>query len=112
MGEPLVEGSKLEKKALSLINLLLGELFELDHALKGKELPLRGTVPQISSLEDEVELEEVLLCSVMPLGLAAFLLYEEEKDRGGFFLQCYNKERETLRARCRRGRRHKIRRCF
>lgn len=97
-------------RAVQMINLMLAETYEMDLALKGEEYPLDGTVPQIRDLSDRLNFSEVILFSLMPLGLAGYLLNEEEPDRSNFFLQLYQKEREVIRARCRRGRRHKIRR--
>ena len=98
------------ERAVEMINLMLAEVYETDLAIKGEEFPVDGTVPQIRSLDDKLMLSEVILFSLMPLGLAGYLLNEEESDRSSFFLQLYQKEREVLRNRCRRGRRHKIRR--
>lgn len=102
------ENQIFSERAVQMINLMLAELYEIDLAIKGEEVPLDGTVAQIRSLSDRLNFSEVILFSLMPLGLAGYLLNEEEADRSSFFLQLYQKEREVLRARCRRGRRHKI----
>lgn len=101
-----------ERRAVALINLLLGDLYELDFALKGETLPLQGSVPQITSLDDEIGMEESLVFSLIPLGLAFLLLNDEEPGRAALFLQLYQEERERLRRFCRRGRRHKITRPY
>ena len=41
-----------------------------------------------------------------------WLLNEEEPERSSFYLKLYQTERELVRSRCRRGRRHKITRSF
>ena len=98
------------ERAVEVINLMLAEIYETDLALKGEDLPLDGTVPQIRDLSDRLNISEVILFSLMPLGLAGYLLNEEEPNRSQFFLQLYQTEKEVLRTRCRRGRRHKIQR--
>lgn len=98
------------ERAVEMINLMLAEIHETDLALKGEELSIGATVPQIRDLSDRLNVSEVILFSLMPLGLAGYLLNEEEPERSKFFLQLYQTEREVLRNRCRRGRRHKIRR--
>ncbi len=99
-----------QERAVPLINLLLAELAELDCALRGEPFPADGTILQITSLEENLGYTETILYSVMPLGLAGYLLNEEEPSRSDFYLQLYHKEREVLRSRLRRGRRHPIRR--
>lgn len=106
------ENESLKERAAALINVLLSQLYELDLGLRGDPLPEAGTVPQILGLEDHLGLSEPILYTLMPLGLAGYLLSEEEPQRSSFFLQLYNTEREILRSRCKRGRRHKIVRSF
>lgn len=104
------ENEIFRARAVEMINLMLAELYETDLALKGEEVPIDGTVPQIRDLSDRLNVSEMILFSLMPLGLAGYLLNEEEPDRSNFFLKLYQTEREVVRGRCRRGRRHKIRR--
>jgi hypothetical protein len=101
-----------QKKAPLIINLLLAQLLELDLALKGEDFSSRASVPQIRDLEEVLGYEDVILLSLLPVGLASFLIQEEEPERSAFFLQIYQREKETLRQRCRKGRRHKIGRGF
>lgn len=101
-----------EKRAVPLINFLLAELMELDLALKGEEFPTQASACQITSLSDPVGYEDALVLSLLPLGLASLLIQEEEPERGSFFHQLYLRERESIRSRCRKGRRHKIGRLF
>lgn len=107
---PGEENALFRERAVPLMNVLLSQLFELEADLRGKSHPISGLFPQISSLEDEIPFSEPILYTVLPLGLAGFLLMEEEADRGKFFLQLYHTEIEILRNRCRRGIRHKIKR--
>ena len=104
------ENETMKVRAVALINVLLSQLYELELALRGERFREGATIPQIRSLEDQTPLSEPILYTVMPLGLAGFLLNEEEPERGKFFLQLYHTEVEILRGRCKRGIRHKIKR--
>ena len=113
IGEEEGENSAVfEGRLLPLVNVLLGEMYELDLAVKGEKTALGESAPQIRSLDEEIWLEDSLIFSVMPLGRAAFLLGETEPERANYFQQLYQRERETVRVRCRRGRRHKITRPY
>ncbi len=104
------ENLPFKERAVALINVILSQLYDLDLALRG-QIPEEGEgIPQIHSLEEELALTEPVLCTLMPLALAGYLLYEEEPARGSFFLQLYHTERQILSDRARRGRRHKIKR--
>lgn len=113
MGEEEGENSAVfEGRFLPLINVLLGEALELDLALKGEKNRGDASVPQVTSPDEEIWMDEAILFSLLPLGLAALLLGETEPERASFFQQLYQRERENLRARSRRGRRHKISRPY
>lgn len=106
------ENQVLRENAVSLINVLLAQLYSLDLELRG-EKPVEGkSVPQIYTLEDRLNLSEPILFSAMPLGLAGYLLNEEEPQRSTFFLQLYRTEYDILQNRAKKGRRHKIEKSF
>ena len=66
----------LHAKALTLINVLLAENAEIDCRIRKME----HSVTQISSLDDNIEMSDIVLCSVLPYGLA-FLFSLGEDDR-------------------------------
>ena len=107
---PGEENQTLKNRAVPLMNVLLSQLFELELALQGAKLGQGAVIPQIRSLEDTLPFSEAILYTVLPLGLAGFLLMEEEMDRARFFLQLYHTEVEILRNRSLHGVRHKIKR--
>ncbi len=113
MGETLQEDSEsLKEKSVELINLILSQLYELELSLRGERRDEAESVPQITSLSDTIGFSEPILFTLMPLALAGYLLNEEEPDRSSFYLSLYHTERELVRARCKRSRRHKISRSF
>ena len=113
MGETLSEDNEdMAERAVELINLVLSEVYELELSLQGISTQVNDEIPQIDSLKDNVYFKEPILYTLIPLGLAGYLLSEEEPERSSFYLQLYHTERELLRSRCRRSRRHKITRSF
>ena len=106
------EPADAERRAVKLINLLLAEVVDLDSALRGEALSLQAPLYQIQSLEDRIACVETVSEGLMPLALAAFLIHEEDPARAGFFYQLYSRRAEELKLRCRRGRRHKIKRAY
>ncbi len=94
------------------INLLLAELAELNDAIQGEPADAGKEVAQISSLEDEVPLVPVLALGALPLGLAFYLLLEEDPDRAAFFFRLYRQEITDLRRNFGKARRHLIREVY
>ena len=107
---PGEENESMKERAVPIINVLLSQLYDLELDLRGDSRRAGGIIPQIRSLQDLIPFCDPILFTVIPLGLAGFLLIEEEVERGKFFLQMYHTEVEILRNRCRRGIRHKIKR--
>ncbi|MBR3837076.1 MAG: hypothetical protein IKJ74_02930 [Clostridia bacterium] len=109
LGQDTGENTKgFEMRAPALINLLMAQLSDLDLALKGKLSTESGSLVQICSLQDAVGMEDVIVLSLAPLGLAALLIQEEEPERSRFFWQLYQNERLALQEKSRFGRRHKV----
>ena len=103
------ETERYLERAAAGIDLLLTDLSRLDRALKGETAAPAASVPRLASLADEVPLADILTRSLMPVGLAAFLLSEEEEKRAAFFEELYRTEREVLIRGFVPGRRHPIR---
>lgn len=98
-----------EVSSASLINLLCVLLDELDLLVKGRNFHEAHTAPrEITSLDDEVLLHPVITAGILPLGLAFLLLAQEDSERAAVFFNLYEKEKDALRRRFKRGRRHKI----
>ena len=98
-----------QKAAPELINLLCTLLEELDLHIKGQKFHENALTPHtIQSLDDEVLLHPILCSAVLPLGLAFLFLTEENSSLAGIFCKLYESERESLRRRFLKGRRHKI----
>lgn len=64
----------LKAKALSVINIILAENSELDCRIKKVE----HSVTTISSLDDRIDMSDVLLYSVLPYGVARLMSLGED----------------------------------
>ena len=104
--------ARYESRALAGINLLAADLVTLDHALKGEVAAPAATVPSLESFQDATDLADILTRTLIPLGLAAFLLNEEEESRAAFFQRLYRSEKEILLRQFSNGRRHGIRNVY
>ena len=96
-------------RALAGINLLVTDLYALDRALKGEAAAIAAAVPVLASLQDVTDLADILTRTVIPIGLAAFLLSEEEEGRASFFQRLYRTEKDVLSRQYASGRRHPVR---
>lgn len=98
-----------EASAPRLIGLLSALLEELDLHVKGRRFHENQSLPrEIKSLDDEVLLHPVICAGVLPLGLAFLLISEEDASRASFFFNLYEREKDALRRRFRKARRHRI----
>ena len=100
------------RRAVGLINVLAAQCHEVDLAIRGEALPAGQEIVQIDSLESEVDASDPVLLSLLPMGLAGYLILDEQPSRAAEWIGRYEREREWMRSRCRRGRRHKIRRPY
>ena len=106
------ERERYEDRALAGINLLAADLFSLDRAMKGEAAAPAAAVPVLTSMEDGTDLADILTRSLIPLGLAAILLNEEEEQRAAFFHGLYRTEKDVLLRQFATGRRHPIRNVY
>ena len=106
------ETASFRRRAVGLINVLCAQCRELDCALKGEAYDPMKETASIDGLACEVDATEPVLLSLLPLGLAGYLILEEAPSRAAELLARFEREKELLRMRGRRGRRHKIRRPY
>ena len=106
------EEARYAERALAGINALTADLFVLDRALKGEAAAPAAAVPVLASLEDTTDLADLLVRSLIPLGLAAYLLNEEEERRAAFFHNLYRTEKNVLLKQFAPSRRHPIRQVY
>lgn len=119
MGEAASEGGEsydresFFRNAVGIVNVLSGSLDELDCLLKGIKPDADNRLPfPVRGLEDELGLHPLLCRSVLPFGLCYLFLLEENPARAAHFLKLYESEKQSLRRRFGRPRRHGIRNVY
>ena len=84
--------SEYESKALSIINVLRGEVFpytDTYNAAVSETKGMRPICPIMSDLDDTVGLDDYICQSVLPYGLAGHLLLDENPSTANFLMQRY-----------------------
>ena len=79
-------------RALNIINTLRNEVYQYSDTYNDfkKQYPgKRPVCPLMESLEDEIGIDDVLAQTVLPYGLAAALLLDENDNMAAFFQQRY-----------------------
>lgn len=91
--------SEYESKATTLINDQLGVVFpysdnynEAVKAANGK----RPICPRLNDLDDPVDLDEYICTSIIPLGIAAAMLMDENPSTANTILQIYYERLNAL----------------
>ena len=72
-----------------IVTILIGELYHYSDTREIKEPGKRPLCPPVSSLEDELGLDDFLCRSVLPYGLAARLLLDENPPAAAFYEREY-----------------------
>ena len=83
-----------KNRALNILNTLRGEVYQYSDTYKTqkKNFPGRRPVcPIMESLDDEIGIDDVLAQTVLPYGLAAHLLLDENDNMASFFQRRYEK---------------------
>jgi len=83
----------------AILNVLIGELYPFSDTYKKNQEWQTGRRPVAQMLEDlytEIDLDDYICRSVMPYGLAAHLLLDENPSTAGFFQQRYDELKAQL----------------
>ena len=82
--------SDYKSRTVGIINTLIQECYPYsDTFTRPKKANRRGVADFVTSMDDEVDLDDYICGSVMPHGLASYLLSTEDKDLSNFFYQRY-----------------------
>lgn len=82
-----------QNRTLAILNLLQGELYSYSDTFPKRqewETGRRPVLAPLESLYDEIDLDDYCAGTVMPYGLAAHLLLDENPSAAGFFQQRYD----------------------
>lgn len=78
-----------EFRSIPILNVLRHELYPISDNFRGSEDGKRTVSAEIQSMEDEIDLDDVVAQGIMPYGLAAHLLLGEDNTKANFFAQRY-----------------------
>lgn len=83
-------------RTLFILNVLRGELYPYSDTYKQESNGKRPIAPVIEDFKDEIALDDYICQSVMPYGLAAHLLLDENPSAAGYFQQRYEELKSKL----------------
>ena len=78
-----------EYRSVPILNILRHELYPISDNFQPGENGKRSVSREIQSLDDEIDLDDVVAQGIMPYGLAAHLLLGENNDMANYFSQRY-----------------------
>lgn len=85
-----------KNRTLGILNVLRGELYPYSDTYAVEEAHIRPIVGLIPDFETAIDLDDYICQSVMPYGLAAHLLLDENPSAAGFFQQRYDELKAFL----------------
>lgn len=89
-----------KSRCTAILNVLCGECFAASDTFSHTRGGTRPLCPVLEGLEEELALDDTLCRTVLPYGLAAHLLLEEDPSSSSFFQQRYeemlDRARRTL----------------
>lgn len=78
-----------EVRTVGILNSLLDEVYPASDNFVANEDGTRPAIDDITALSDVIDLDARIVRNVLPYGLAARLLSEENPTLANFFQQCY-----------------------
>lgn len=78
-----------KNRTLFILNILRGELYKYSDTYVDDEPGIRPIVSVIENFEDNIDLDDYICQTVMPYGLAAHLLLDENPTSADYFNQRY-----------------------
>ena len=93
------DNADYRQRALPLLNILVGENYPLSDTYATGFGGTRPVAPAITDMGAVIALDNVLARTVLPFGLAALLLLEENPVLANFFQQRYEELRARLASR-------------
>ena len=85
-----VDTKEYEFRTLSILNVLRHELYPYSDTVEHGENGKRYICPEITSFEQQIDLDDAIAQGVMPYGLAALLLQGENDAMASFFNQKFS----------------------
>lgn len=85
-----------KQRTLFILNLLRGELYPYSDTYAADEAGKRPIAPIIPDFESAIGLDDYISQSVMPYGLAAHLMLDENPSAASYFQQRYDELKAKL----------------
>ena len=85
-----------KQRTLFILNTLRGELYPLSDTYKNADKGKRPVCDAITDFDTGIGLDDVICQSIMPYGLAAHLLLDENPDAAAFFQQRYDELKQKI----------------
>lgn len=85
-----------KNRSLNILNVLRGELYPYSDTYGDAEIGKRPIAAVIENFTDDIMLDDYICQSVLPYGLAAHLLLDENPSSAGFFQQKYDELKAGL----------------
>lgn len=79
-----------EYRSVPILNVLRHELYPISDNYKTRDDGKRSVSAEIQSLDDYIDLDDVVAQGIMPYGLAAHLLLGENDTMANYFSQRYS----------------------
>lgn len=89
--------TEYKNRTLPILNILQGELYQYSDTYKQRNDRKRPVLYPLESLEDYINLDDYICRTVLPYGLAAHLLVDENPTMAAFFQQRYEELKAGLR---------------
>lgn len=88
--------SDYENRTIGIVNVLIGELFIYSDNWKVVTKGKRPIAPEVEEMEDEIGLDDYICRTVMPYGLAAHLMLQEDTTTAAYAQQRYDELKRML----------------
>jgi hypothetical protein len=88
--------SDYENRTIGIINILAGELYIYSDNWKVSTPGKRPIVTPVSTFDDEIGLDDYICRTVMPYGLAAHLMLQEDTTTAAYAQQRYDELKRQL----------------
>lgn len=91
--------TEYKNRTLAILNILRGELYLYSDTFRKNQEWATGRRPVVGVIEnfdDPIDLDDYICQSVMPYGLAAHLLMDENPSAAGYFQQRYDELKALL----------------
>lgn len=88
--------AEYKNRTLRILNVLRGELYPYSDTYKIETIGVRPIVDLIANFTDPIGLDDYICDTLLPYGLAAHLLLDENPTSASFFEQRYEELRNKL----------------